>query len=144
MAAALRRQRALTVFTLAALLLAAAPTEHVLVRYSFDDDVETGPDTFAVFERAKGSVKLVSTYRYSGYRSVELRDVVGDHDFPELQGYFAPRRAGKLFAHFALLTTDAADLLNVALAGPKWFTLGKDGIAFWLKSEDGSLSQFNR
>jgi hypothetical protein len=141
MAAALRRRRALTVLTLAALLVAAAPTEHVLVRYSFDDDVETGPDTFAVFERAKGSVKLVSTYRYSGYRSVELRDVVGDHDFPELQGCFSPRRTGKLFAHFALLTTDAADLLNVALAGPKWFTLGKDGIAFWLKSEEGFLWQ---
>ncbi len=141
MAAALRRRRALTVLTLAALLVAAAPTEHVLVQYSFDDDVETGPDTFAVFQRSKGSVKLVSTYRLSGYRSVELHDVIGDHDFPELQGYFAPRRAGRLFAHFALLTTDAGDLLNVALAGPKWFTLGKDGIAFWLKSEDGFLWQ---
>ncbi len=126
---------------LAALLIAAASPERVLVRYSFDDDVETGPDTFAVFERSKGSVKLSSAYRFSGYRSVELRDVIGDHDFPELQGYFAPRRAGRLFAHFALLTTDAGDLLNVALAGPKWFTLGKDGIAFWLKSEEGFLWQ---
>jgi hypothetical protein len=95
--------------------------------------VETGPDTFAVFERSKGSVKLSSAYRFSGYRSVELRDVVGDHDFPELQGYFPARRNGRLFAHFALLTTDAGDILNVALAGPKWFTLAKDGIGFWLK-----------
>ncbi|MET0153814.1 MAG: hypothetical protein ABW298_14555 [Candidatus Binatia bacterium] len=139
MAAAVSRQRALIVLLLAALLTAAAPTEHSLVSYSFDDDVDTGPDTFAVFQRSKGSVRLTSTYRFSGYRSVELRDVVGDHDFPELQGYFAPRRAGRLFAHFAMLTTDANDLLNVALAGPKWFTLGKNGIAFWLKSENGFL-----
>jgi tetratricopeptide (TPR) repeat protein len=141
MAAALRRRRALTVLILAALLVAAASPEHVLVRYSFDDDVETGPDTFAVFERSKGSVKLSSAYRFSGYRSVELRDVVGDHDFPELQGYFPARRNGRLFAHFALLTTDAGDVLNVALAGPKWFTLAKDGIGFWLKSEGGFLWQ---
>ncbi len=139
MAAGPPRRCELIVLALAALLIAASPTEHALVSYSFDDDVETGPDTFAVFQRSKGSVRLSSTYRFSGYRSVELRDVVGDHDFPELQGYFAPRRAGRLFAHFAMLTTDAADLLNVALAGPKWFTLGKNGIAFWLKSEDGFL-----
>jgi tetratricopeptide (TPR) repeat protein len=142
MAAALRRQRALIVLALALTLVAAATPDHVLVRYSFDDDdVDTGPDTFAVFERAKGSVKLSSTYRFSGYRSVELRDAAGDGDFPELQGYFARRRTGQLFAHFAMLTTDADDLLNIALAGPKWFTLGKDGIGFWLKSEGGFLWQ---
>ncbi len=59
MAKALRRQRALIVLAFAAILVAAAAPDHVLVRYSFDDDdVDTGPDTFAVFERAKGSVKL--------------------------------------------------------------------------------------
>jgi hypothetical protein len=142
MAAALRRQRALIALVFAATLVAAAAPDQVLVRYSFDDDdVDTGPDTFAVFERAKGSVNLASTYRFSGYRSVELRDAAGDGDFPELQGYFSRRRTGRLFAHFAMLTTDADDLLNVALAGPKWFALAKDGIGFWLKSEGGFLWQ---
>jgi len=125
-------------------LIAAAGPSNILVRYSFDDDdIATGPDTFRVFERARGSVKLASAYRLSGYNSVEIRDTAGDRDFPELQGYFKLRRSGKLFAHFAFLTTDPNDLLNIALAGPKWFALAKDGIAFWLKSEDGFLWQMS-
>src|SRR5215207_4221410 len=67
-----------------------------LVHYSFDDDlVESGPDTFSVFQFGKGSVTLNSVQRFSGYRSVELRDVPGDHTFPELQGYFPLRAKGK-------------------------------------------------
>ena len=62
----------------------AAPT--ALVHYSFDDDlVESGPDTFSIFQFGKGSVTLNTTQLFSGYRSVELRDVPGDHSFPELQ-----------------------------------------------------------
>ena len=142
MGRAIPRQLALTLCLLWAGLVAAAGPSQILVRYSFDDDdVATGPDTFAVFERAKGSVQLASTVRLSGYHSVELRDAAGDRDFPELQGYFKLRRSGRLFAHFAFLTTDPNDILNIALAGPKWFALAKDGIGFWLKSEDGFLWQ---
>lgn len=112
----------------------------ILVRYSFDDDLTaTGPDTFRVFRDAKGSVTLATAFRRSGVHAVELRDVAGDGAFPELQGYFPVRRAGWLFARFALLTTDPAQELNVALAGPAWFSLAKDGIAVWLATRDGHL-----
>jgi tetratricopeptide (TPR) repeat protein len=130
---------------LAALVLAVvfgAPAEAsspaVLVRYGFDDDaVETGPDTFAVFRAAHGRVGLSSTFRRSGYRSVEIRDVPGNRDFSELQGYFPEQRTGHVFAHFALLTARPEEELNVALAGPQRFRLGKDGIAFWLATREG-------
>ncbi|HMZ80705.1 MAG TPA: hypothetical protein PLL06_13465, partial [Acidobacteriota bacterium] len=62
---------------------------NVLVQYSFDDDnIATGPDTFMVFNNAKGRMVLSTEYQFSGFRSVELHDVVGDGEFPELQGYF--------------------------------------------------------
>ena len=67
---------------------AADPRAPVLVRYSFDDDVSTGPDTFAVYRGGKGHVGLSRAFHVSGYRSVELRDVAGDGTMPELQGYF--------------------------------------------------------
>jgi hypothetical protein len=111
-----------------------------LVSYSFDDDLlDTGPDAFSVFQLGQGSVKLSTLYRFSGYRSVEIRDVAGDRSFPELQGYFPVRSKGKLYFHFAMMTTDAGEELNIALAGPQWFKLRKDGIAFWLKTANGYL-----
>jgi hypothetical protein len=123
--------------------LAAAPTA-TLVRYSFDDgDLATGPDTFAVFEKAKGRVHLSSAFRYSGYRSVEIRDVAEDGNFPELQGYFPLRETGTLYAHFALLMADPSEQLNVALAGPAWFTFHKGGIAFWLQTRGGNLHHYS-
>lgn len=119
---------------------AALLAANVLVSYSFDDQLtDTGPDTFAVFQNAKGHVRLASQIRYSGYRSIELRDVAGDGDFPELQGYFAERKAGRLFFHFAMLVANPDQNLNVALAGPSHFTMTKDGIAFWLKTQHGVL-----
>ncbi len=110
----------------------------MLVRYGFDDDsVATGPDTVAVFRAAHGRVGLSSAFRLSGYRSVEISDVAGNGDFSELQGYFPEQRSGRVFAHFALLTARPEEELNVALAGPKRFQLGKDGIAFWLSMREG-------
>ena len=112
----------------------------VLVSYSFDDqDVATGPDTFAIFEKARGRVNLSTTFRHSGYHSVEIRDVSGDGEFPELQGYFPLRRSGELHAHFAILTTDVMEPFNIALAGPQWFSVRADGIGFWLEARDGVL-----
>ncbi|HJR08196.1 MAG TPA: hypothetical protein VJ842_13120 [Pyrinomonadaceae bacterium] len=114
----------------------------VIVNYSFDDEnVATGPDTFRVFNYAKGNVNLTNTYCHSGYRAVELHDVAGDKEFPELQGYFPVRRKGQLFAHFAFMTTAPNEPLNIALAGPEWFTVRKDGIAFWLSTREGFLYQ---
>ncbi len=127
-------------FAILATLWGAAALGGVLVSYSFDDQLtDTGPDTFAVFQNAKGHVRLVSQIRYSGYRSIELRDVAGDGDFPELQGYFPERKNGELYFHFAMLVATPEESLNIALAGPSWFQLSKDGIAFWLKTTHGVL-----
>jgi hypothetical protein len=129
---------------LLALTLTAAAGErpHALVSYSFEEDVDTGPDTFAIWQHAKGTVRLSSEIRLSGYRSVEIKDVPHDGTFPELQGYFEPRRRGRLYAHFALLTADASQDFNVALAGPAHFTIRRDGIAFWLAARGGSLVHY--
>lgn len=132
---------------LLALLLASSAAAQtaspgVVVSYSFDDDnVATGPDTFRVFNYAKGNVNLTTTYCRSGYRSVELHDESDDREFPELQGYFPLQRKGQLYAHFAFMTTAPNEPLNMALAGPEWFTVRKDGIAFWLSTRDGFLYQ---
>jgi tetratricopeptide (TPR) repeat protein len=126
------------VLSLAAPAGAASPP--FLVRYSFDDGLtDTGPDTFTVFRNAKGSIQLSTAFHVSGYRSLEIRDVAGDGDFPELQGFFPVRRDGRLFLHFALLVTNPREELNIALAGPGWFVLQKDGIALWLIVKDGTL-----
>ncbi len=124
----------------------AAPSSSVLASYSFDDDnVATGPDTFAIWQGAwhtgtgRGRARLSSAYHVSGFRSVELTDVAGDADFPELQGYFPVRSTGRLYFHFAFLTTDPKEELNIALAGPRYFVVKKDGIAFWLGTRDGML-----
>ena len=61
----------------------ALDSSNILVSYSFDDDnISTGPDTFAVFERGDGIVALSPTYRFSGYYSIEIRDISHDWDFP--------------------------------------------------------------
>jgi hypothetical protein len=127
-----------------ALLAAGAPSlaagrAAILAGYSFEDDVATGPDTFAIWRGASGHVVLSRAFHLSGGRSVELRDVAGDGDFPELQGYFAERRDGRLFFHFALLMTDPDEELNVGLAGPRFFQMERNGIAFWLATRDGWL-----
>jgi hypothetical protein len=117
----------------------------VLASYSFEDVVATGPDTFAIWQGARhtasgqGRVALSDAFHLSGYRSVEIKDVAGDGDFPEVQGYFPLRTSGRLFFHFALLTADAREELNIALAGPRRFAVEKDGIAFWLAARDGHL-----
>lgn len=124
------------------LLYAGELATGVLVNYSFDDqNIETGPDTFTVYKNSKGSVGLSTSFPFSGYHSVEIKEVSGDGDFPELQGYFPLQENGTLFAHFAFLVTNPAEPLNLALAGPKWFQVEKDGIAFWLFTKDGYLYQ---
>lgn len=116
----------------------------ILVNYSFDDqNIETGPDTFAVYKKSKGTVGLSTTFPYSGYYSVEIKDVQGDKDFPELQGYFPLQKNGTLFAHFSFLVTNPEQPLNIALAGPKRFQVRKDGIAFWLLSKNGYLHHYS-
>lgn len=115
-----------------------------LASYSFDDElIDTGPDTFQVFEFAKGRVALNTDFPYSGYRSVQIQDVSKDGSFPELQGYFPIRKTGRLHFHFAFMVADPGQELNIALAGPAHFNLKRDGIGFWLLLENGRLSHMS-
>ena len=76
----------------------------VLVWFDFEGEaVETGPYTLIAYEDARGSVRLTTRYRLSGFRSVEIRDVAGDGEFAELQGFFREMSEGKLYLHFAVL-----------------------------------------
>ena len=121
-----------------------AATSPILVSYSWDDaNTATGPDTFTVYRNARGNVQLSNAFRASGTQSVEIRDVAGDGDFPELQGYFPERRNGWLVIHFALLVVDPKEELNIALAGPNGFQLVPDGISFWLFTRNGNLLQMS-
>jgi len=142
MARRIRIQLVALLCFLAATASGQTGSSNILVNYSFDDaQLATGPDTFAVFAGSRGTVRLNGANRLSGYRSVEIRDVAGDGDFPELQGYFAPRSKGRLFLHFAFMTATPYEELNIALAGPRWFQLRKGGIGFWLKTREGHLWQ---
>lgn len=134
---------ALSAMSGSGVLFAVPPASpSILAQYSFDDGLtDTGPDTFAVFQNSKGYVRLSEAIHFSGYRSIELRDVEGDGNFPELQGYFPERTEGQLFFHFSLLVANPDQEFNIALAGPNWFTLEKDGMAFWLKGREGVLHQ---
>ena len=53
------------------------------------------------------------------------------------------RGAGRLFFHFAFLTTDPKQELSIALAGPRYFQLENDGIAFWLGTREGRLVHYS-
>lgn len=132
------RQSLVRVIGLLAALACCAARAELLVSYSFDDDkLDTGPDTFRIFEHSKGKVRLSPDFRYSGYYAVEIRDVADDGDFPELQGYFPMQESGTLSVHFALMTPEPQQSFNIALAGPKWFSMQADGIGFWLKNKNG-------
>jgi len=123
---------------------ANAATNVVLARYTFDDSlIETGPDTFFVVEKARGRVALSNQFAYSGDRSVHLQDFANDHDFPELQGALPVQKSGKLHFHFAFMIADPSQALNIALAGPQHFGLRRDGISFWLLTENGHLAHIS-
>ena len=132
-----RQPLVLVIGLLAAFACCTARAES-LVSYSFDDDrLDTGPDTFRIFEYSRGKVRLSPEFRYSGYYAVEIRDEADDGDFPELQGYFPMQKSGTLNVHFAFMTPEPQQPFNIALAGPRWFSMQPDGIGFWLKNKDG-------
>ena len=123
---------------LLAMLVGSTAGAGALVSYSFDDDqLDTGPDTFRIFEHSRGRVRLSPEFRYSGYSAVEIRDAAGDGGFPELQGYFPMQASGTLRVHFAFMTPEPQQPFNIALAGPEWFSMRQDGIGFWLKNKNG-------
>jgi hypothetical protein len=123
-----------------ALLGATSAQAGTLASYSFDDDrLDTGPDTYRVYEYGKGSVTLTSRYHWSGYQAVEIREKPGDHDFAELQGYFEKQESGRLYFHFAFMVATPKEELNIGLSGPICFKLVQHGLAFWLSTENGWL-----
>ena len=125
---------------LASLVTAGLPPPQVLVNLNFESEaLVSGPDTFTVFQKGKGYVRLTRTEQWIGQRSLEIQDVADDGTFPELQGYFANHNSGALFVHFALMTTDPFEALNFALAGAEHFSVRKNGIGVWLKIENGLL-----
>jgi tetratricopeptide (TPR) repeat protein len=114
----------------------------VLASFDFDgEDVETGPYTLIAYENARGSVAVTSRFRYSGSRSVEIRDVAGDGEFAELQGFFREMDHGRVFVHFAFMLAEPAESMNIALAGRGHFGMVQDGFGFWLKDVAGTLYQ---
>ncbi len=120
--------------------LPAPEDSPILAWFDFEGEtVETGPYTLIAYEDARGSVRLTTRYRLSGFRSVEIRDVAGDGEFAELQGFFREMSKGKLYIHFAVLIAQPQEPLNIALAGESHFRLKKHGIGFWLKARDGTL-----
>jgi tetratricopeptide (TPR) repeat protein len=126
----------------ASLARAQEKSDVVLAHYDFEgDDIETGPYTLWIFEGAKGNVSLSSSFRYSGFRSVEIRDRPGDGEFAELQGFFSDKTRGKLYIHFAILVAKPMETMNVAFAGISHFSLQEDGLAIWFKTAGGVLYQ---
>lgn len=126
--------------------LAEAPASgekvfQTLADFDFEGEFapSSGPDTFAVFTSEHGQVRRTYQYRVSGDTSLEIVDQAGDGNFPELQGYFAKRNRGELFCHFAFLVVTPEEEFDVALAGPEFFSLRKNGIAFWLENRGGHL-----
>ena len=84
---------------------------------------------------------MSSLYRYSGYRSVEIKDVAGDGKFAELQGFFTDKWHGYLFIHFAMLIVETEEPMNIAFAGNAHFSMREHGLAIWLKLRRGTLYQ---
>jgi tetratricopeptide (TPR) repeat protein len=124
----------------ASLALAVVAERGDLVSYSFDDGrVETGPDTFIVFEHAKGRVDLSEDVYMTANESVVIEDVPGNGEFPELQGYFPQVDDGKLYVQFYLMPTQRDQELNIALAGPARFNVEPQGIALWLIFRNGAI-----
>ncbi len=139
---ALRRAAAAAALWLAAAVLPASdepPFPGWLAGFSFeaDEDLDTGPDSLRVFERGRGEVALGQEFRISGTTAVVLRDVADDGDFPELLVFFDEQRSGKIWLHFAFLLTSTEHELNIGLAGPAGFGLGRDGLSFWLALRPG-------
>ena len=92
---------------------------------------------------AKGSVELASDFRLSGYSSLVIRDVPATATSRSLS-------ATSRCAAPAISTPTSrccspvwSEELNIALAGPNFFRLERDGIAFWLSLYDRSLVHYS-
>ncbi len=139
------RLRTLSVVVLLLALAAPAAGEGlarsaILVSYDFDgEEPSTGPDTFTLVQEGRGRVRLTDAHAFSGRNAVEIHDAAGDGAFPDFLGHLPLRRDGFLFVHFAWMVENPRETLNIGLLGPRWCTIAKDGISFWLFLENGTL-----
>lgn len=117
----------------------SAHADTVLVQYGFDGTLPSAQEGFYIFEHSQGFVEPTSTVKFSGYRSLELQEASGDGAFVELQGVVTPITTGDVLFHFAFFVRNPEQGLNIAVAGPAHFYLQPDGIAFWLKTQEGTL-----
>ena len=131
--------RVLSLLLLLLSFSAGAHADSVLVQYGFDSTLPSAEDGFYIFENSRGFVEPTNAVKFSGYRSLELQEAPGDGTFVELQGVVTPITAGEVLFHFAFLVRNPEQGLNIAVAGPAHFYLQRDGIAFWLKTQDGTL-----
>lgn len=110
------------------------------INYNFESvEIDSGPDTFELFEASTSEVSLSSRFAFRGSRSLHIQDYVENSSFPEFQGYFPEVSGGTIEIGFALMTPSPAESFNIALAGSNHFSMRKDGIGFWLFNDSGSL-----
>lgn len=125
---------------IALLLVLSATASGADVRYDFESiNIDSGPDTFQLFEHGDVNVSINSYYAYRGNRSLHLQDKSNSKSFPEFQGYFPNQTQGKLQLSFALMTPDLNEKFNIALAGQGHFYMVENGLGFWLFNDNGVL-----
>lgn len=134
---ALSRLLVLTFFLFFGVLNALSDT--TLVQYGFDETLPSAKDGFLIFENTRGFVEPSSDEKFSGYKSLQIKEEPLDNGFVELQGLYGPVIAGDVLFHFAILIKNPEEELNIAIAGPEHFYMKKDGMFFWLKTLNGNL-----
>lgn len=126
--------------TITDFVFAESQAGKVLVSYGFDDKgLELDGNRLFLFQNATGHVGYSSEFALSGYQSIELQEGQYDEEFTELQGRFPEQKNGLLRFHFAILVENPEQELNIAVAGHQHFRVEKDGIAFWLHTQNGVL-----
>lgn len=123
---------------LEAALEEAAPS--ILASHDFERSAPSGPDTFRIFEHSTGRVDLSQSFRWSGARSLRVREEPGNGCFSEFLGFFPEQKKGRVFVQFYLLLTEPEEPMNFALAGQRWFlNMEPGGHALWLATRGSSL-----
>ena len=75
------------------------------IQYDFESsEVDSGPDTFEIFEQSSSSVSLSREYAFRGRSSLHIQDFRKNKTFPEFQGYFPKVSDGSVDIVFALMT----------------------------------------
>lgn len=110
------------------------------IQYDFESsEVDSGPDTFEIFEQSSSSVSLSREYAFRGRSSLHIQDFRKNQTFPEFQGYFPKVSDGSVDIVFALMTPNPEERFNIAFAGEKHFQLAQNGFGLWLLNDGGTM-----